>query len=422
MIYPSIDISGGKAVQLQQGKKKILEHEDSLSLALHFRKFGEVAVIDLDAAWEVGQNDEILQSLCQSCDCRVGGGIRTLERAREVLSWGAEKIIVGTSAITDKGLDHRFLDTLASDVGRDRIVLALDTWKQKIVTRGWQEQTGILILDVVSQAKPYASELLLTCVEKEGLLQGGDLENLRKIRDLTDQPITAAGGIAAIEEIETLARLKMDVQLGMALYTGTFSLEEAFSAACDWKSGLIPTITVDKADQVLMLAYSSRESLKKTFATGHVWYYSRSRDKLWKKGETSGHVQDFHEIRMDCDGDALLIRANQIGPACHTDRYSCFGRKRFSLKELYAVLEQRLKTPVSDSYSASLSGADITDKIIEEAAELTEARSRSEIIWEAADLLYFIMLRLARSHIELDEVLWELRRRRRSPRSSKKRG
>jgi phosphoribosyl-ATP pyrophosphohydrolase/phosphoribosyl-AMP cyclohydrolase len=338
------------------------------------------------------------------------------------LSWGAEKIIVGTSAITDRGLDHRFLDTLASDVGRDRIVIALDTWRQKIVTRGWQEQTGIPILDVVAQAEPYASELLLTCVEKEGLLQGGDLDNLRKIRDFTDQPITAAGGIAALEEIETLARLKMDVQLGMALYTGEFSLEEAFSAACDWTSGLIPTITVDKTDQVLMLAYSSRESLEKTFATGQVWYHSRSRDRLWKKGETSGHVQNFQDIRMDCDGDALLIRADQKGPACHTDRYSCFGGKRFSLKELYAVLEQRLRKPVSDSYSASLSDADVTDKIIEEAAELTEAHSRSEIIWEAADLLYFVLLRLARSHIELDEVLWELGRRRRSPRSSKKRG
>jgi phosphoribosyl-ATP pyrophosphohydrolase/phosphoribosyl-AMP cyclohydrolase len=415
MIYPSIDISEGKAVQLQQGRKKILEREDPLALAREFGRFGELAVIDLDAAREAGGNDEILRSLCQACDCRVGGGIRSLERAREVLSWGAEKIIVGTRAVTENGLDFRFLDTLAADVGRDRIIIALDTWKQEIVTRGWQEQTGIPIMDVVSQAKPYAAELLLTCVEKEGLLQGGDHENLRRIRDLTDQPITAAGGIAALEEIEALRGLKMDVQLGMALYTGKFSLEEAFAAGCDWSSGLIPTITVDTAGQVLMLAYSSRESLKKTFTTGRVWYYSRSRKRLWKKGETSGHVQTFQEIRMDCDGDALLITAEQTGPACHTDRYSCFGSKRFSLKELQAILVQRLKEPSADSYSASLSDAEVTDKIIEEAAELTEARSREEIIWEAADLMYFMMLRLARSQVDLDEVLRELKRRRRSP-------
>jgi phosphoribosyl-ATP pyrophosphohydrolase/phosphoribosyl-AMP cyclohydrolase len=421
MIYPSIDISGGKAVQLQQGKKKILEREDPLSLAREFGKFGQVAVIDLDAARERGRNDEILKSLCRTCECRVGGGIRSLERAQEILDWGAEKIIIGTRAVKTGGLDQRFLGTLADNLGRDRIILALDAWEHKIVTRGWREHTGIRLEEVVPEAEPYASELLLTCVDKEGLMKGGDLTGWRNIRKMTDMPVTAAGGIASLGEIEVLARLNMDIQLGMALYTGRFTLSEAFSAACDWSAGLLPTITIDPAGQVLMLAYSSLESLKNTFDTGQVWYFSRSRDRLWKKGETSGHIQEFKAIRMDCDGDALLITAEQKGLACHTDRYSCFGGRRFSLSELYAVLRQRLKSSPSNSYSASLSEADIKDKIAEEAAELIQAESRAEIVWEAADLLYFILLRLARSQIDLDEVLGELKRRRRSTRSSERR-
>ena len=422
MIYPSIDISNGKAVQLQQGKKKILERDDPLSLAHEFCKFGEIAVIDLDAARETGRNDEIIKALCKACDCRVGGGIRSLEKAREVLSWGAEKIIIGTRAVTDTGLDFHFLDDLVCAVGRDRLILALDTENRKIVTRGWKRQTGIPLDDVISQAAPYASELLLTCVEKEGLMQGGDTAGWQNMREKTDLPITVAGGIASLEEINALSRLDLDIQLGMALYTEKFSLAEAFSAACDWSLGMLPTITTDTSGQVLMLAYSTPESFKKTCDTGQVWYFSRSRDQLWQKGETSGHVQNFKRIRMDCDGDALLITANQKGPACHTGRYSCFGQRYFSLDELSSVLKDRLKSPSSASYSASLSQEGIAAKIMEEAEELVLAMTRDEIIWEAADLMYFILLKLTHSQIDLTEVLLELKRRRRAPRSAKKRG
>jgi phosphoribosyl-ATP pyrophosphohydrolase/phosphoribosyl-AMP cyclohydrolase len=226
--------------------------------------------------------------------------------------------------------------------------------------------------------------------------------------------------VTSLEEIRRLSRKGFNIQLGMALYTGAVSLPKAFTASLDWDKGLIPTITCDPAGRVLMLAYSSRESLQKTCDTGYVWYYSRSRKKLWKKGETSGHVQKFLHIRRDCDGDALLITAEQTGPACHTGRYSCFGSKSFTVRDLEDVIRERLSRPSPDSYTASLDMSGIQDKIGEEAKELIEAQERDHIIWEAADLFYFMNLWLARHNICFKDVVHELGRRRRMPNRRKK--
>ena len=133
--------------------------------------------------------------------------------------------------------------------------------------------------------------------------------------------------------------------------------------------------------QVLMLAYSSRESLRQTFERDKVWYYSRSREKLWLKGEISGNFQYFQKIRTDCDGDALLVTVDQKGYACHTGNYSCFGNKAFSLKELYDIIKERLANPSSVSYTATLTDEMLQKKIIEEAHELIEARNNKEIIY-----------------------------------------
>ena len=178
---------------------------------------------------------------------------------------------------------------------------------------------------------------------------------------------------------------------------------------------MIPTVAVDGANQVLMVAYSNRESLRKTFDSGNVWYYSRSRERLWQKGETSGNMQKFRRIRTDCDGDALLITVDQRGAACHTGRYSCFGNRAFSLEELYDVIRERMVNPHSGSYTSSLTSSAVRQKILEEALELTEAKDREGIIWEAADLLYFITVLLAKEEVDLKDVWAELRRRRKIP-------
>jgi len=415
MIIPSIDIQKGKAVQLKQGRIKIMEGGDPFLRAEEFVRYGDIAVVDLDRAVGTGDNDTLVEALCRRLPCRVGGGIRSLERARDVLSWGAEKIIIGTSAFSEGGLNRPFLTDLQKIAGSERIIIALDCWENRIVTRGWKRQTGIALEDVAREAAEYASELLFTQVEREGGMQGIDHGAVSRLRRSAGISVTAAGGIATPEEIAILSGMDADAQLGMAIYTGKMDLGEAFIAACRWDGELIPTLTRDDSGQPLMLAYSSRESLRKTFATGNVWYHSRSRNALWMKGEDSGNIQEFLRIRMDCDNDALLVTARQSGVACHKGRYSCWGAKEFSLDELYSVLRRRVKHPIRQSYSASLSMADVEAKIREESEEFIEAEGSEEIIWEGADILFFIMLKLARSGISPDEIMNELKRRRRTP-------
>ncbi|MFW6160255.1 MAG: bifunctional phosphoribosyl-AMP cyclohydrolase/phosphoribosyl-ATP diphosphatase HisIE [Acidobacteriota bacterium] len=423
MVIASIDLSQGKAVQLRQGKTLILEREDPLALAEEFHKFGEVAVVDLDAAWERGNNLSLIKKICRKASCRVGGGIRSLKAAETILSLGAEKIIVGTRAFKGDKIDRVFLKDLISLAGREKIVIAIDCSREKILTHGWRKKTGIKPASVVPELEEFAGEFLLTSVDKEGKMEGPDFGLIEKIRRLTPVRITTAGGITTTEDISRLAASDVNSQLGMTLYTNRLNIEDAFTASVNWSKGLIPTIVQDSASQVLTLAYSSRGSLKNTFQTGKAWYYSRSRKCLWLKGETSGNIQLFRRIRLDCDRDALLLTVEPQGPACHKNRYSCFGPKEFSLQELFNVIAGRIKNPQSNSYTSSLSLSDIEAKVKEETKELLEAANQEEIIWEAADLLYFQLAFLASKGIELSDVLKELERRRKAPKRTKnKRG
>ena len=243
-------------------------------------------------------------------------------------------------------------------------------------------------------------------------MQGTDLGTIKKISQLTINRLTVAGGITTVDELHELSSIHANAQLGMALYTGKLGLTEAFIESLNWKNELIPTITTDTTGQVLMLAYCNKESLYKTISRGKLWYYSRSRKKLWMKGETSGHFQDFVKIRTDCDSDALLVTVNQREAACHFDNYSCFGDKKFSLYELYDVIKDRFENPKPGSYTATLTHEKVREKILEEANEVIEAEEREHIIWEAADVLYFLTVLLAKNNIAIDDVLSELRRRR----------
>lgn len=208
------------------------------------------------------------------------------------------------------------------------------------------------------------------------------------------------------------------------------------------QSGLIPAIIQDyKTGQVLMMAYMNEEALKKTIETNKTWFYSRSRQKLWMKGEESGHVQEVKEIRYDCDGDALLIKVEQTGVACHTGHYSCFYRdiegKEVEAKtldeqviyalgkegpailfELYEVIESRKREMPEGSYTAYLFGKGL-DKILkkvgEEAAEVIIAAKnpdKGETVYEIADLMYHLMVLMVEKDIELSDIFAELRKRR----------
>ena len=402
MIIPSIDLMDGKAVQLRQGKEKVLEKEKVIELAKYYARFGEIAVIDLDAAMNKGKdNEDIIKEICKIADCRVGGGIRDVEKAKRILSYGARKIIIGTAA------NENFLSKLPCD----RVIVAIDSRNGKITVDGWQTDTDVSTQAHVQRFGDFCSGFLYTIVEKEGMLEGTNLEAFKNIRKITNKPIVAAGGITKIDEILELERMDISCQLGMSIYTGKINLEEAFCACLDFdksKDGLIPTIVQDKnTKQVLMLAYSNRESVLKSLSTGKATYYSRSRQELWTKGETSGNTQELVSAKFDCDKDTILYKVNQTGNACHLDRYSCFEDKDFCIYDLYKLILDRKNKMPEGSYTTKLFNNEfyLKRKIMEEAFESVNFEFGDGLGWEAADLIYHLLVFMAKHDITPNDIV-----------------
>ena len=249
MVIASIDIQNGKVVQLKQGKELVLQRENSLELAAEFNRYGEVAVIDLDAAMGKGSNIEMIKPLLRKAECRVGGGIRTPQQAKELVSIGARKIIIGSGAFRNpvkKGagitggefaVNIPFLQEMAAKIGRERLIVAVDARNGEIVVDGWKTPTGLDLVEAAKLVEPFAGELLFTCVEREGTMTGIDLNPAHRLRESVSCQITVAGGVSALDEVEKIAALGCDVQLGMALYTGKINLADAFVASLNWKKG-----------------------------------------------------------------------------------------------------------------------------------------------------------------------------------------
>lgn len=226
MIVPCIDLMDGKVVQLVQGRKKALEGDTPLVMLEKFAAFPEIQVIDLDAAMGRGSNDEIVEVLAARAAIRAGGGVRTPDRAAKLIDQGARKVIVGTSAFTKTGINHVLLAKIAAAIQPARVLIALDSRDGRIVVKGWQESTHMTAEAVIGELEPYCAGFLCTYVDKEGMLEGTDLDWFRRLRAATSHDITAAGGITTIEEIRELTRLRIDAALGMAIYTGRLDLNE----------------------------------------------------------------------------------------------------------------------------------------------------------------------------------------------------
>lgn len=221
MLIPSIDLQGGRVVQLVQGERLALASSDVDGWIRRFEGFPEVQLIDLDAAKGEGHNAETIERIALRLPCRVGGGIRTVERARAMLAAGARKVILGSALFTNDGVNVPFAESAFRSIGPAQLIAAVDSISGRIAVHGWRKTLPLAPESAVKTLGPFVDEFLFTNVDREGLMRGIDRNSIARLRAATGKRLTAAGGVTTADEVAWLANLQIDAVVGMALYTGT---------------------------------------------------------------------------------------------------------------------------------------------------------------------------------------------------------
>jgi len=230
MLIPSIDLMGGKIVQLEQGERKVLEFDDFEEWIVRFSSFPLVQLIDLDAAMGTGNNRDLVREFAQRLPCQVGGGLRSVQGAKEMLSAGARRVILGSSLVRNGAPDKVFAEDAARAVGPEKLVFAIDAKQGRIAIRGWHELTLITPPAMIATLDHCCAAFLYTHIDTEGLMQGIPMDIVRQLRASTRKQLIVAGGIASSEEIDQLDAMKIDAVVGMAVYTGKVNVEMLNSA------------------------------------------------------------------------------------------------------------------------------------------------------------------------------------------------
>jgi phosphoribosylformimino-5-aminoimidazole carboxamide ribotide isomerase len=220
MLIPSIDLLGGQIVQLVQGDKLRLAFDDFEYWIEKFSKFPLVQLIDLDAAMRQGDNSALVAQIAKRLPVQAGGGIHTIERAKQVLNAGAKRVIIGSALFSAEGaVNTEFAATLASAVGADRVVAGIDTKNGRIAVRGWKAQVALTPDEAIPQLESHAAAFLYTHVDGEGMMQGFPIATAARLRKLTLRQLIVAGGIRSQLEVDALDALGADAVVGMAVYT-----------------------------------------------------------------------------------------------------------------------------------------------------------------------------------------------------------
>jgi phosphoribosylformimino-5-aminoimidazole carboxamide ribotide isomerase len=225
VLIPSIDLQGGAVVQLVQGERLAIRDDDVFRWVERFARFPKVQVIDLDAAIGSGDNLALVRQVASRLACRVGGGIRSVERAQEVLASGARQVIAGSALFKNGRPDVAFAAALAESVGRERVIAAVDSRGGHVVIHGWKTVLPLTAAEAVQALEPYCDEFLYTHVDTEGLMRGTDIDAILAVRRATTRRVTAAGGISTRAEVERLDALGVDAVVGMAIYTGAMAID-----------------------------------------------------------------------------------------------------------------------------------------------------------------------------------------------------
>ena len=224
MLIPSIDLKGGKVVQLVQGERVAIERTDVFRWVRRFQDFPIVQLIDLDAAMGSGTNDDLVRRVSAKLACRVGGGIRSVERASQVMESGARMVILGSALFKEGKPDLGFAARVCDAIGREHVIAAVDTRGGRLVIHGWRTTLAITPVEAMKALEPYCDEFLYTDVDHEGLMQGMDVASVTAIRAATSRRLSAGGGITTQAEVDALDAMQVDAVVGMAIYTGTLQL------------------------------------------------------------------------------------------------------------------------------------------------------------------------------------------------------
>lgn len=340
LIFPAIDIQNGQCVRLHQGDFSTSQvvAADPLETARSFASAGAqwVHMVDLDGA-RAGRpvNREIFRAVARQSGLKLelGGGIRDLDTIDAYLSDGVSRVILGSVALKNPALVEQAVARFG-----DRIAVGIDARDGRVATEGWLEGSDVYYIDLAREMERRGVRcIIFTDISRDGTLSGPSLEQLEALNSAVSCDVIASGGIKSVEDIAALADRGMYGAIcGKSLYEGTLDLRQALECAAGSAAlalekikynadGLVPAVVQQwDTGEVLMLAYMNEESLRRTLETQSTWFYSRSRQKLWNKGESSGHVQRVVSVRADCDYDTLLVRVDQTGAACHTGSHNCF--------------------------------------------------------------------------------------------------
>jgi anthranilate synthase component 1 len=418
----------------------------------------EIAFLDIAAAHE--ERGTLVHLVTHVADVlsipfTVGGGVRSVEDAGALLRAGADRVVVNTAAVSDPALITRIAERFGSQcvvvaVDGKRVMTESGKLKMLVTTHGGRRTTEREVAPwAVEITARGAGEILLTSVDADGTQAGFDVEMLRSVRSVSPLPIVASGGAGRPEDFaRAVLEGGADAVLAASVFHDRhFSIGAAkramrakgvavrleadpFDGIAFDADGLVPVVVRDvKTGEVLTLAWASAEALETTRSTGFSHFFSRKRKRLWKKGETSGHVQRVTGISLDCDGDALVYDVVPSGPACHTGSRSCFrnietlepaGGPPLSLDlgPLFEVVRSRKEKPVPNSYTNSLFEAGITKiakKVGEEGVEAALAALGDDddaLAGETADLLYHLVVLLTARGVPPDAIERKLRDRR----------
>lgn len=341
IIFPAIDIQGGRCVRLVKGDFATAHQvaDDPLTTAKAFRAAGAewIHMVDLDGAKEGRRvNTAIFEQVAAESGLKVevGGGIRNRQTLEDYFSHGVSRCILGSAALKDPDLVKEAVAAYGS-----RIAVGIDAKDGMVATEGWLDVSNVSYIELAKRMEQMGVRtIIFTDISRDGTLSGPNVEQLTALDEAVACNVVASGGIKSLEDIKALRERRLYGAIcGKSLYSGTLALDDAITAAAApadalehffEKSLLIPAVVQDDATgEVLMLAYMNHGALSRTIETGTTWFWSRSRNEYWNKGATSGNVQRVVSISGDCDDDTLLVRVNAAGPACHTGRTSCFFNK-----------------------------------------------------------------------------------------------